>query len=245
MKKLFSVVTALLAINFLAIAGGVGYLVQSKKLTKDSIAKIKDIVMAHPESAAPTTQPAEAKGDPTTRPALRLEELLARKSGQTATEQVQFIQQAFDSQMAVLDRRQRELMDQKALVDKASAQLAKDREVLERERAELSDKQKEATRLAEDKGFQDSLALYNSLPGKQVKTIFMTLDDVTIQQYLQAMEPRGATRIVKEFKSPEELARIQKVLERMRNQATPTEGAPNTAANVPTASANVPAAAGR
>jgi hypothetical protein len=245
MKKLFSVLTALLAINFLAVAGGVGYLVQSKKLTKDSIAKIKDIVFAPADHGAPTTQPTEPKGDPTTRPALRLEELLARKSGQTATEQVQFIQQAFDSQMAVLDRRTRELHDQKALIDKASAQLSKDRQDLERRQAELSDKQKEATRLAEDKGFQDSLALYNALPGKQVKTIFMTLDDTIIQQYLQAMEPRSATRIVKEFKSPEELARIQKVLERMRNSATPTDGAPGAAANVPTASANTPVSAGR
>lgn len=245
MKKLLSVLTALFAINFLAIAGGVGYLVQSKKLTKDSIAKIKEVLFAPPESAAPTTQPVEAKAaDPTTRPALRLEELLARKSGQTATEQVQFIQQAFDSQMALLDRRSRELQDQKALIDKASAQLAKDRQELERQRAELSDKQKEATRLAEDKGFQDSLALYNALPGKQVKTIFMTLDDEVIQQYLQAMEPRAATRIVKEFKSPEELARIQRVLERMRNPATSSEAAP-AADDPPTASANMPVSTGR
>jgi hypothetical protein len=243
MKKLFSVLTLLLAVNFLAVAGGVGYLVQTQKLTKESIAKIKDILFAPSETAGPTTQPTVAKGDPTTQPALRLEELLARKSGQTATEQVQFIQQAFDSQMAVLDRRQREMADQKALIDKAKAQLAKDREDLERQRQELSDKQKEATRLADDKGFQDSLALYNTLPGKQVKTIFMSLDDATIQQYLQAMEPRSSARIVKEFKTPEELARIQKVLERIRNSQS-TQVPPATTPPAATA-ANVPAESGR
>ena len=244
MKKLFSVLTLLLAVNFLAVAGGVGYLVQTKKLTKESVAKIKDVLFAEPEVAAPTTQPvAEAKGNPATQPALRLEELLAKKSGQTATEQVQFIQQAFDSQMAVLDRRQREMADQKALIDKAKAQLAKDREDLERQRQDLSDKQKEATRLADDKGFQDSLALYNTLPGKQVKTIFMSLDDTVIQQYLQSMEPRASARIVKEFKSPEELARIQKVLERIRNSQA-AQQPPSTAPPTATA-ANVPAESGQ
>jgi hypothetical protein len=241
MKKLFNVLTLMLALNFLAIAGGVGYLVQTKRLTQESIARIKDVLFAAP-AAAPTTQPAVAKADPTTQPALRLEELLARKSGQTATEQVQFIQQAFDSQMAVLDRRQREIADQQALIAKAKAQLAKDREDLERQRHDLSDKQKEATRLAEDKGFQDSLALYNTLSGKQVKTIFMSLDDATIQQYLQAMEPRASARIVKEFKTPEELARIQKVLERMRISQSPANPETGTASTPPTASAaNVPA----
>jgi hypothetical protein len=83
--------------------------------------------------------------------------------------------------------------------------------------------------LADDKGFQDSLALYNTMPGKQVKTIFMSLDDATVQQYLQSMTPRSAGRIVKEFKTPEETARIERVLERMR-QAEQDTSAANAAA---------------
>ena len=54
------------------------------------------------------------------------------------------------------------------------------------------------------------------MPGKQVKTIFMSLDEETMRQYLQAMEPRVAAKIMKEFKSQEETARIQKVMEAMR-----------------------------
>jgi hypothetical protein len=72
------------------------------------------------------------------------------------------------------------------------------------------------------------------MPGKQVKTIFMTLDDETIQQYLQTMQPRSAGRIIKEFKSPEETARIQKVLERMRlAEASTAAAAANAAAATP------------
>ncbi|CAN5365263.1 hypothetical protein BH10PLA1_BH10PLA1_08860 [soil metagenome] len=230
MKKLFTVIMFALSLNFLVVAGGVGWLAQTKKLNKESVAKIKEILFPLPVVETPATQPVAI--DPTTQPTLRLEELLAKKSGQTATEQVQFIQQAFDSQSAVLDRRQRELLDQQGTITRAKTQLAKDREDLERERQDLSDKQAQATKLADDKGFQDSLALYNTMPGKQVKTIFMTLDDTVIQQYLQAMNPRNAGRIVKEFKSPEETARIQKVLERMR-QAEASAATANTPAATP------------
>ena len=41
------------------------------------------------------------------------------------------------------------------------------------------------------------------MPAKQTKAVFMTLQDETIIQYLQAMQPRTAARIMKEFKTPE------------------------------------------
>jgi len=60
-----------------------------------------------------------------------------------------------------LDRRHRELADQQATIAKAKDPLARDRQDLERQKGDLSDKQAQATKLVDDKGFQDSLALYN------------------------------------------------------------------------------------
>jgi hypothetical protein len=54
------------------------------------------------------------------------------------------------------------------------------------------------------------------MPAKQVKTVFMTLDDETVRNYLRAMQPRQASKIIKEFKTPEETARVQRVMEQMR-----------------------------
>jgi len=63
------------------------------------------------------------------------------------------------------------------------------------------------------------------MPAKQVKSIFMGIDDETMIQYLRAMEPRTATKITKEFKTPEEVARIGLVMEKMRQtQATAAAG---------------------
>src|SRR5439155_15931204 len=94
-------------------------------------------------------------------------------------------------------------------------------------------------RLANDKGFQDSLARYQAMPGKQVKQIFMTLDDDTVMNYLQTMEPRAAARIIKEFKAPDEVQRIQKVLEKMRVAQARNAGAQNAAQSSPQSQAQV------
>jgi flagellar motility protein MotE (MotC chaperone) len=108
------------------------------------------------------------------------------------------------------------LSDLKNQIDLANSKLASDRAALEADRKKFTDQQAQAKKAASDQGFQDSLNLYNSMPSKQVKTIFMTMGDEAVLQYLQAMEPRTAGKIMKEFKTPEETERAQRLLERMR-----------------------------
>ena len=221
MKKLGGVIVLTLAVNFLAAAGGIAYLFQSGKLDRAKVSTIKELVFAPPAVNSATTQPST---QPTTKPVNSLEELLAKASGRTAGEQVEFIQRSFDAQMALLDRRQRELTDLQRQVDLAKQQMERDRVALEKGRTELTARQEMAKKLETDKGFQDSLQLYNTMPGKQVKTIFMAMDDATMRQYLQSMQPRVAARIIKEFKSPDELTRIQKVMEAMRTSDQTAKG---------------------
>jgi flagellar motility protein MotE (MotC chaperone) len=118
--------------------------------------------------------------------------------------------------MAQIDRRQRELNDLQAQIDLAKAQLARDRAAVGEKEKTLVAREQEATKLETDKGFQDSLALYKSMPSKQVKSVFLAMDDRAVAQFLQAMEPRTAAKIIKEFKTPDEAQFIQKALARMR-----------------------------
>jgi hypothetical protein len=218
MKKLMTVIILTLAMNFLAAAGAVGWLYQSGRLDKAKVKQIRELVFAPPPSQLP---PAEAA--PTSRPSL--DEMMARESGRSATEKVEFIQRTFDARMLELDRHQAELADLQKQVDLANQKLSVDRAALEKQRQALDAKQKEAQTLQTDQGFQDSLAVYNSIPAKQTKEIFLTLDQQTVRQYLEAMDARQAAKIVKEFKTPEERAFIQKVLESMREaQASSTDG---------------------
>lgn len=220
-RKLGQVLVLTLAINFLALAGIVGWLWQSGRLGKEQVGKIKEVLFP-PEAKAEVTldEPANASLA-TTQPVVKLEELLAKAAGRTAAEQVEFIQQAFDSQRSELDRRFREVEDMRRQVDLAQKQLAADRAASDAKEKQLTDREQSAQKTASDKGFQDALVLYQALPSKQVKELFGGLDDQTVVRYLQAMPPRTASKIVKEFKTPDETTRIQRVLEKMRqNQAS-------------------------
>ena len=218
MKKLWNVFVLTLAVNFVAVAAAVGYLYNAGRLDRRRVESIWKVLYPPPAPpAVAATQPAPAASN---EPALVLGELLAQRSGLSATEQLEFIQQTFDARMAEQDRRQRELADLQRQVDMANQSLARDRAALDAEKKQLADREQLAATLAADKGFQDSLRLYQTMPARQVKQIFLAMDDETVTRYLQAMEPRGATKIVREFKTPDEVQRIQRVLDRMRGPAT-------------------------
>jgi flagellar motility protein MotE (MotC chaperone) len=228
MKKIVNVIVLALAMNFLLVVGAGGWLFSSGHLDKAKFVEVKKILFPPEVPVVPATQPA-----PTTGPASHLDELLAKATGRTVNEQVDSIRQAFAAEEAELDRRTRELQDLQRQVDLAKDQARLDRTRIEAEKKDVDTQQAEEVRLAADKGFQDSLALYNAMKPKQVKTIFMTLSDDTVVQYLRAMDPRTATKITAEFKLPEEITRIQKVMEKIRQSQPVTTPAGSPQAAVP------------
>lgn len=213
MKKIWNLLVLTLAMNFLLAAGAVGWLYQNGHLDKERVVKIKEVVFPPATQPVPTTQPTSDTADHSKD---QLDALLARHANLPAGQQAEFIRQAFDSQIAELDRRTRELQDLQAQIDLANTKLVADRAALEADRKKLTDEQEQAKKLATDQGFQDSLNLYNSMPAKQVKSIFMTLSDDAMMQYLKAMDSMVAGKIIKEFKTPDELERVQRILEMMR-----------------------------
>ena len=218
MKKLLNVLALTLAANFLVLAGAVAWMCKSGRLDAQKLSAIRDIVFPPPAAPVPTTQPSPA----TTQPILKLEELLANYAGRPASEQLEYIRRTFDSRMAQLERSHRELLDLQNQVDLAQKKLDQDKKKLAADTAALAAREEQSRKLATDKGFQDTMALYESLPAKQVKTIFMSLNDDTVIQYLQAMEPRTAAKITREFKSSEEADRLTKILEKMRQAQAST-----------------------
>jgi hypothetical protein len=220
-KRIFNVLALTLAVNFLAVIAAVAWLYSSGRLDAPRANAIREILFPPPAPPqGPATQPASA--NPPSRAVLRLEELLAKTAGRPASEQLEAIRGSLDAQAAQLDHAYRKLLALQQQVDAAQAQVKADRADLDADRKALETREREAQRLATDKGFADSLSLYQTLPAKQVKSIFMGLEDPTIIQYLQAMDPRTAAKITKEFKSPEEVERLKKLMEQMRQASAGT-----------------------
>ncbi len=221
MKRIINVLVLTGALNFLLVLAGGALVVQSSHMDREKFAAVKKLLFgtSQPTTMTAATQPVAVPG-----PADHLQQLLATASGRPAGEQVDFLRQTFDAEMAELDRRQRELEDQQHQIELARAQTQVDRAKVEAAQKQLDDAQEQQTKQLADKGFQDTLELYNAMPAKNVKAIFSTLGDDAVMQYLQAMEPRTAAKIIKEFKSTDETARIQKVLERIRLSAQAAAG---------------------
>jgi hypothetical protein len=219
-KKLGVLVLFVLSLNFLAVAGGVGYLIGTGKLDKEKGKEIAKILFPEPvPTTQPTTQPSDSDPDD---PLLSIDELLVKTTGMSAAQQNEFLRSTFESMSAQLDRQRREVMDLRRQVDFAQVQLAKDRATLDQRHQELNTRDQQQTAAATDKGFQESLAVYDAMKAKQVKDIFVSLEEETVVRYLQAMDPRRVSSILKEFKTPEELSKAQSLLEQMRkNGVTP------------------------
>lgn len=219
MKKLWNILVLALAVNFIALLAGVAYLYQSRRLDRARVGAIRELLFppAAPDAAgAAATQPSESS---TTQPTQKLDDLLAAHSGRPAAEQAQFLQRTFDARMAQLDFRQREVAALHDLVRNAEAKLTAERKAFEARRDALEAREQEATRLAADEGFQDSLELYGTMKPKQVKDVFAKLPDDVVVRYLRAMEPRDASKILTEFKAPAELERLKKLMEQVRSAA--------------------------
>lgn len=217
-KTLWNLVVLVLAMNFLFVAGMFAWLFLGGKLDKDKLHAIREIVFA---TSQPTTQPVtEAQEEPTTKPSVRLTDILAEAAGRRSEDQVTVAQQGFDAQRAMLDARFRELENQRQLIDQARAELQKLQENVNKGEQTLAARQKQQTAQEEDKGFQDTLEMYKAMPPKQVKSMFQSLPDDVVVRYLQAMEPGKAASVLKEFKTPEETTRAAVILEKMRSAQT-------------------------
>jgi hypothetical protein len=212
LKKLWDILILTLAMNFAAVLVFVLWLYQDGRLGGERIVQIRHVLWPEHAPSEPVPDNVIAEAPPTS----ELDNLLVRHAGAPAAEQVRLIQQSFEAQTILLDRRHRDLQNLQHQVEQAQQRLAADRARVEAERAALHRQRQELTEQSRDRGFQDSLDRYVAMPTRQAKDIFMTLDERTLMSYLQAMPPRTAARFIREFRTPQELERIQAVMEMMR-----------------------------
>ena len=223
LKKLFSLGVIVLAINFLGMAVAVALLAQRAGVDRAKIAQVKAILFppAPDESAAEPERPAAAE-EPS--PMQQLVALLDAQSGKPTEQRVQDVREGFDARAATLARSDRELADREQQVRAATQRLMRERKAFETTRDDWAAQVAAAGARAKEIGFRDALALYETMPAKQAKAVFLALDDETVLRYLRAMDGRAAGKVLKEFKSPEETLRVKTLLELMR------QGDPATAA---------------
>lgn len=217
LQKIFSAIVIVLAINFIAIAVAAALLAQKAGLDREKVQAVREILFPPPDpDESDPADSAAATQIPEPTPMEQLMALLDAQSGKPTEERVEDLQQTFDGRTVALTRARRELDDLQRQLDIASRRLLEQRTAFESSRQEWEQAVVDAAERSRDKGFADALQLYSQLPARQTKDIFLQLEEEVVLQFLQAMDPQPAAKVLKEYKTDAEIQKLRSLLEEMR-----------------------------
>lgn len=225
MKTLGKVVGIMAVLHVVAALGFVGWLVATDRLDRARIDRVKEIftmTLAEETAEEEALALAEAEAIKVTERVAALDEKAAGVG--SADERVEDDRTQHELAMRKLERTR---ADVEALVRNLNLAQRK----VQRDQAELAEKQaildkrlKEIEQRANDEGFQKAIAMYESLPPKQVKGMFLQLiadgDSDQVVAYMESMEPRKAAKVLQEFKDPADLKRATELTERLRQRGS-------------------------
>ncbi len=220
MKNAYHAIAALAILHVVLAVGLVGWLAGTGRINRERVDAVVDIFQptiaaeqAEAERAAELEAQAQAQAERQAR--------LTGAGGLASTaEKLVTEQRRNELILRQLERTRRE-------IESLSTNLHLARQHMERQREELLDNRKELQqRLASienrlnDEGFKKTVRLYETLPAKQVKQMFADLMDGgqtdQVVAYIEAMQPRNAASVLKEFKEPQEIERAVELTERLR-----------------------------
>lgn len=224
MRTLFTAFILVLLVNALALGGLLGYLGATDRLSKDRVrdaAAIFSNTLQEQQAVEAERAKSEQEALELAEQALRLEQVA---SGPVTPEaRLASIQNVDEKQRALIERR-------KVEVEQLQRQLETQRRVIEKRIAELDEKQKAfneavAAQLDEmqQEDFKEAVAMLEGIPPKQAKAVFQQLlkegNQEQVVSYLFAMEERKATKILTEFKQPNEVVQAADLIEQLRQRS--------------------------
>lgn len=138
----------------------------------------------------------------------------------TADSNEQVTQNESASELAnlLLDRRMKELSYQQDALAMLQGRIGKEREDLRMARINFLKEYEQTRHVQQDDGFKNQLKLFETMQPKQVKDLLVGMDEAMAAQYLMSMSKRTASKVVSEFRTPDEKARLQRLLERFSSQ---------------------------
>ncbi len=227
MKKIGSLFLLLCVLNLFALLGLGGYLLASGRLDKTKATAIADLLRhkGTPEKFRETLydilEPAPATTSaPASQPAVADSNLPDPQFSTSAQDRIDAGHQAMEQERLKLENQAQELRHRQDLLVQLQVDVQAKLKKIDEQQQAFEKRVAAANAGVKDDSFQKSLALYDELKTKQVKDIFLGMAPDIVANYLQAMEPSRAGKIIGEFKSPAESAFIASVLDRIRAAGT-------------------------
>lgn len=200
----------LFAVNFLAVIGLVLFLMSKGVLTREKVAAALQALEAPegggtpPDETGALTQPAPP--DP---PPISLSDR----------------ERAVAAVRADLDREIADIRRRQEMVERERRRLEADRADFEAQREAEALKTAAALEAARTAGLREAIKTYRALKAPRIKQLIAALSDEEMGLVLMGLDDRLRSRVIDEFKTPDETDRVRRVIQLIRDGVVARSGA--------------------
>lgn len=218
MRTIWTVISGLAIINLLALTIFVGWLWQSGRLNGQRLQEVRSIIA--PTIAEAEALAAEEAANEQAAEQAALEQHYRENPPRSSTQQVALHEQQGRSQSLMIQRLQAERDLLTRQLNEAMERIEGQEARMQQQRQAILDELEQRQQRKNDAQFQQAVSLYQSVQPKQAKQMLINLIDAGEMDqavaYLDAMQSRAASNILKQFKSEQELQLATDLLERLR-----------------------------
>ncbi len=223
MKSLWTAVAVVLLVNFLALGGGAVWLYSSGRLNQDRVSRLAELfthTIAEEEKAKQDEEEKKKKDEAEAREAARLQRVAEGPNELSA--KIAEDQEKDEIAMQRYERLKRDIADLQRTNELARRLLADERSKLDAERKAFQMVLDAEKKKRNDEDFKQAVKMYEQLKAKQAKEMFLQLlatnKSDQVLDYLAAMQLRKAAAVLKEFKTPAEVAQATDIVQRLRQR---------------------------
>lgn len=220
MKAALQALTIVMVVHVLAAVGLVGWLAGTGRVSGERLAATRQMYAMTVADEKAALERAAAEAEAAAKAAAERAALEGAAPVMSVADHLVAEQERNELLLRQLERTRREI---KALIDN----LHLSRQRMERQRTEMAAVRAELEKKVADiesrlntDGFRRAVALYESLPAKQVKQMFIDLMTTgqtdQVVAYMEAMDERKAAGVLKEFKDDSEVSQAVELTERLR-----------------------------
>jgi flagellar motility protein MotE (MotC chaperone) len=224
MKTFAQVIGIICVLHMLALGGFVGYLAGTDRLSRDRVLEAAQMFRVTITEEAELAK-AAAEADAQSQEIAARVELTSGKSAPTSVAQrLAEERQRNEITLRQLERTRQEIESLRMNLTQRQAQMDRERDELLAEKQALEQRLKDLEQRYNEEGFRKAVALYESLPAKQVKQMFVGLlesnETDQVISYLESMQPRKAAAILKEFKTQAEALQAAQLTQKLRERGS-------------------------
>ncbi|MBI1369513.1 MAG: hypothetical protein GC162_12775 [Planctomycetes bacterium] len=221
MKTAFHVLAIMAILHILGALGFVGYMVATDRVNRERLEAVRAVFEKTIAQAAADAKEQAKVDEAAAEQAQRIAALEGKNAGpETVSQKLEGEQERNEITLRQLERTRQEVESLQRSLQLAQQRVEGQYNELLKEKQTLQKRLAQIEQQRNDEGFKKTVELYETLPPKQVKEMFVKLmsegGGEHVVAFLEAMQPRKAAGVLKEFKTPEEVAKAVQLTEQLR-----------------------------